>query len=131
MRNVITFGSFDVFHVGHLRLLQRASTLGDKLFVGVSTDQLHRHKKSRDAIYSFQDRVDILTGLSCVSKCFAEESLKLKRTYITKYQANILVMGDDWMGAFDNCSDLCRVVYLERTPSISTSKIIEVINSPS
>jgi glycerol-3-phosphate cytidylyltransferase len=126
-RRVITFGTFDVLHLGHLRLLERASKLGDSLVVGVSTDALNYSKKHRYPIYRESDRASLIAGMRCVDEVFMEESLELKRDYIVQYKADVLVMGDDWKGRFDFCQDLCDVVYLERTPSISTTEIIEVI----
>lgn len=124
---VITFGTFDIFHVGHLRLLERARKLGTELIVGVSTDELNQSKKGRSPVYSFDQRCEILSALRCVDLVFPEESLELKRDYILRYEANILVMGDDWKGKFDECNDVCTVTYLGRTPSISTSTTIENI----
>jgi glycerol-3-phosphate cytidylyltransferase len=130
MKRIITFGTFDVFHVGHVNLLQRASTLGDQLIVGVSTDELNFSKKGRFPIYNQNDRMKIINGLRYVNFCFEEESLENKRGYILQYEADVLVMGDDWKGKFDEFSDICEVVYLPRTPSVSTTQIIEVISSP-
>ncbi|EAI3892588.1 glycerol-3-phosphate cytidylyltransferase [Campylobacter jejuni] len=127
MKNVITFGTFDLFHYGHLRILERAASLGDKLIVGVSSDSLNFVKKHRYPIYSEQERLNIISSLKCVSCVFLEEALELKRDYLLKYQANILVMGDDWKGKFDCFNDICDVIYFERTPSISTTEIIERI----
>jgi glycerol-3-phosphate cytidylyltransferase len=124
---VITFGTFDVFHVGHLKILERAAGLGDHLIVGVSTDALSIGKKGRAPIYSEADRMHIVSALSCVDEVFPEESLEKKRDYILQYEADILVMGDDWEGRFDDLGDVCDVVYLPRTPSISTTEIIEVV----
>jgi len=124
---VITFGTFDVFHVGHLRILERARSLGDKLVVGISTDQLNFSKKGRSPVYSQSERLEIVSALACVDEVFLEESLELKRSYILARQASILVMGDDWTGKFDELSDICRVVYLTRTPAISTTEVIERI----
>jgi glycerol-3-phosphate cytidylyltransferase len=126
-KRVITFGTFDVLHVGHLRLLERASQLGNELIVGVSSDALNYAKKSRYPIYNQNDRLSLIRSMRCVTNVFVEESLELKRDYIVEHAADVLVMGDDWAGRFDFCSDLCEVVYLERTPSISTTEIIEVI----
>lgn len=124
---VITFGTFDVFHVGHLRILQRAWKYGDYLIVGVSTDNLNYSKKKRYPFYSENERLEIVRALSCVNDVFLEESLELKREYILTYKADILVMGDDWKGKFDEFKDVCKVVYLPRTPSISTTAVIEKI----
>ena len=130
MKKVITFGSFDVFHVGHLRILKRAREFGDYLLVGVSSDSLHFSKKKRDPFYSHSERIEIISALSCVDKVFLEESLELKRQYIIKYNADILIMGDDWAGKFDKFGDICQVIYLPRTPAISTTAVIEKIRMP-
>lgn len=127
MRNVITFGTFDVFHVGHLNILKRAKSFGDKLIVGVSSDALNVKKKDRYPIYNETDRLSIIEGIKYVDEVFLEESLELKAEYITRYSADVLVMGDDWQGRFDYLSSLVKVVYLERTPSVSTTSVIEVI----
>ena len=129
MTTVITFGTFDVFHAGHLNILQRARKLGDRLCVGVSSDLLNIQKKGRKPVYSERDRMFIIAGLKCVDEVFLEESLEDKMLYIQQYEAEIMVMGDDWQGRFDSCSEICQVVYLARTPSISTTSIIEVIKS--
>ncbi|HEA8265842.1 adenylyltransferase/cytidyltransferase family protein [Campylobacter lari] len=127
MIKVITFGTFDLFHYGHLRILERASKLGDELIVGVSSDMLNFAKKGRKPIYNENERMMIISALKYVNEVFLEESLELKEKYIKKYQADILVMGDDWKGKFDCFYKICDVVYLERTPSISTTEIIEMI----
>jgi glycerol-3-phosphate cytidylyltransferase len=124
---IITFGTYDVFHRGHLALLERARKEGDYLIVGVSSDALNYSKKSRYPVYSESDRMAIISALRCVDEVFVEESLELKREYILKYKAGCLVMGDDWSGKFDFCKDLCEVLYLPRTPSISTTELIETI----
>lgn len=129
MKTVITFGTFDVFHVGHLRILQRARALGDRLVVGVSTDKLNYEKKGRLPVYSEQERVEIVSSIRCVDAVFLEESLEEKLHYISCRNASVLAMGDDWKGAFDACSSICEVVYLARTPSISTTEIIEKFKS--
>lgn len=129
MKIVITFGTFDVFHVGHVNILQRAAALGDALIVGISTDELNFKKKGRYPIYRQEDRLKIVNGLRYVNLCFYEESLELKREYVSRYKADILVMGNDWEGKFDYLNDICEVKYLERTPSVSTTEIIEVISS--
>jgi glycerol-3-phosphate cytidylyltransferase len=127
MTRVITFGTFDIFHVGHLALLERCKALGDHLSVGVSTDELNEAKKGRKPIYALDERVRILAALRVVDTVFIEASLEAKRDYVLEHRADILVMGDDWSGRFDHLSPVCRVVYLPRTPSISTSATIEKI----
>ncbi|POT58666.1 glycerol-3-phosphate cytidylyltransferase [Citrobacter amalonaticus] len=129
MKTVITFGTFDVFHVGHLKILQRAKALGDRLVVGVSSDALNVVKKGRAPVYSQHDRMGIVAGLKCVDEVFLEESLEQKADYIRRFHADMLVMGDDWVGKFDSFSYLCEVIYFPRTPSVSTTSIIEVIKS--
>ncbi|MDF1782127.1 MAG: adenylyltransferase/cytidyltransferase family protein [Alcanivoracaceae bacterium] len=124
---IITFGTFDVFHVGHLRILERARALGDRLVVGISSDELNFSKKGRKPVYDIHDRMNIVSALRCVDDVFIEESLDKKTDYIREHHADILVMGDDWAGKFDFCQSYCNVVYLERTPSVSTTEIIEVI----
>ncbi|MEQ9463123.1 MAG: adenylyltransferase/cytidyltransferase family protein [Haliea sp.] len=126
-RRIITFGTFDVFHVGHLRILERARVLGDQLVVGVSTDSLNESKKGRPPVYPQEERAAIVAALRCVDEVFFEESLELKAEYIRLFDVDVLVMGDDWQGRFDKFSSLCEVVYLPRTPAISTTEVIEKI----
>lgn len=127
---MITFGSFDVFHVGHLRLLERARSLGARLVVGVSSDELNRQKKGRAPVFHETERIAIVGALTCVHATFLEQSLEAKRRYVTEWQASVLVMGDDWKGKFDDLKDICSVVYMPRTPSISTTTTIEKIRRP-
>lgn len=127
MKTVITFGTFDVFHSGHVNILRRSREMGDRLVVGISSDQLNFSKKGRNPIYPLRSRMNILHAIKYIDQVFVEESLDLKREYIIEHQADILVMGDDWNGKFDQFADICEVKYLARTPSISTTEIIEVI----
>jgi choline-phosphate cytidylyltransferase len=127
-RTVVTFGTFDVFHVGHLRVIERAAALGDRLVVGVSADALNLRKKGREPVFSQAERLEIVRALRVVDDVFVEESLELKRHYLEKHGADVLVMGDDWKGRFDEFSDICEVVYLPRTPAISTTALIEKIS---
>lgn len=127
MTKVLTFGTYDVFHVGHLRLLERARALGERLIVGVSSDELNYRKKGRYPVFTQQERMDIVAALRCVDQVFLEESLELKREYLLRYRADVLAMGDDWAGKFDEFGDICRVVYFDRTPAISTTAVIEKI----
>jgi glycerol-3-phosphate cytidylyltransferase len=120
---VITFGTYDLFHRGHLAILERARNLGDRLVVGVSSDALNAAKKGVAPVYSQDDRMMIVGALRCVDGVFLEESLEAKRDYIVAHGADVLVMGDDWKGRFDWVGDVCRVVYLPRTPMISTSSV--------
>lgn len=129
VRTVITFGTFDVFHVGHVRLLDRARALGDRLVVGVSADALNIEKKGRPPVFSQDERLEIVAALKVVDEVFVEESLELKRQYVQSHGADILAMGDDWEGRFDFLSDICKVVYFTRTPSVSTTALIEHIST--
>lgn len=129
MRKVITFGTFDVLHVGHLRMLKRSAEYGDMLIVGVSTDALNELKKGRPTVYSQEERLELISALIYVDEVFLEESLEKKREYVTTYGADVLVMGDDWQGRFDDLNDICDVIYLPRTPAISTTAVIEKIRT--
>lgn len=131
MRTIITFGTYDVFHVGHLNILRRARALGDRLVVGVSTDALTFKKKARYPVYCEDDRMAIVAALSYVDEVFREESLEWKGEYIREYGADVLVMGDDWEGKFDMFKELCEVVYLPRTENISTTEILAGIRAAS
>lgn len=126
-KRIITFGTFDLLHCGHINILQRAKSLGDVLIVGVSSDKLNYSKKGKFPIYSEFERMKIIESIKYVDYVFLEESLELKQEYIEKYKADILVMGDDWSGKFDHLNKFCEIIYLPRTPSISTTAIIEQI----
>ncbi|MCX2683306.1 adenylyltransferase/cytidyltransferase family protein [Campylobacter sp. MIT 21-1685] len=128
-KRVITFGTFDLFHFGHLKLLERAAKLGDELFVGISSDKLNFAKKSRFPIMSEFERANIVASLKCVNSVFLEQSLELKREYVMRYEADVLVMGDDWSGRFDELKDLCEVVYVPRTKNISTTELLQRIRN--
>lgn len=127
LKKVITYGTFDLFHYGHLKILERASKLGEELIVGVSSDELNFSKKGRYPLYTEDERMHIISSLGFVNGVFLEESLELKREYLLKYKASILVMGHDWEGRFDEFKDICEVIYLPRTPSVSTTELIERI----
>ena len=128
-RRIITFGTFDLFHVGHVNLLRRAKALGDWLVVGVSSDELNARKKGRKPFFSLDERLAIVGDSRVVDEVFVEEALELKGDYIRRYRGDVLVMGDDWKGRFDQFSSLCEVVYLERTPEISSTQIITVVRA--
>lgn len=127
---VVTFGTYDVFHIGHLRILERARLLGDHLVVGVSSDALNVSKKGRPPVFSQEERQAIVAALRCVDSTFIEESLDLKAHYLKHFRADVLVMGDDWEGRFDEFEEICEVVYLPRTPYVSTTATIERIQRP-
>lgn len=123
MKKVITFGTFDLFHLGHLNVLRRAKALGNHLIVGVSSDELNVRKKHVRPTYPIQHRLEIVKAIRYVDEVFVEESLEEKRKYINEFGATILVMGDDWEGKFDYLDDVCRIVYLPRTEGISSTEI--------
>ena len=108
-------------------MLNRSAELGDRLVVGVSSDNLNFSKKGRNPVFSQDERLEIVANVKTVDEVFIEESLEQKREYVLAHKADILVMGDDWQGKFDYLNDICRVVYLPRTPSVSTTAIIEHI----
>lgn len=131
VKTVLTFGTFDLFHVGHLRMLERARALGTRLVVGVSSDALNFSKKNKYPVFTQDERLEIMRGLKCVDAVFLEESLAEKADYALRYKADVLVMGDDWKGKFDWVEPIakCKVVYLTRTPAISTTAIVEKIQT--
>lgn len=123
MRIGITFGSFDLLHVGHINILERAKAVCDYLVVGVSTDALSVAKKGIAPVYSEEERVKIVGALRVVDFVFLEESLEQKADYVRQFRADVLVMGQDWEGKFDHLRELCEVLYLPRTPHISTTQV--------
>jgi len=127
MRTVITFGTFDVLHIGHVKILQRARAHGDRLVVGISSDALNFSKKQRYPVYPEAERRDIIASLACVDEVFIEESLELKGEYIKEFGADALIMGNDWERRFDEFKSLCEVIYLPRTEGISTTQLIAEI----
>jgi glycerol-3-phosphate cytidylyltransferase len=123
IKNIITFGTFDLFHIGHLNILKRAKALGDRLIVGVSTDELNFSKKNIKPIYNQEMRLAIVSSIKYVDGVFLEESLEKKREYIKLFNAHVLVMGEDWKGKFDDLKDICKVVYFPRTKGISSTEL--------
>jgi len=122
MKTILTYGTFDLFHIGHLRLLQRLRAMGDRLVVGVSTDKFNA-SKGKQTIIPFSDRIEIIRALNCVDLAIAEDCWEQKSENIKQYKVSILGMGDDWCGHFDDLSALCEVIYLPRTQDISSTQI--------
>ncbi|AXI10572.1 glycerol-3-phosphate cytidylyltransferase [Oceanobacillus sp. 143] len=119
---IITYGTFDLIHAGHIHLLRRAKAMGDHLTVGISTDEFNQEKK-KQAYHSFEHRKLILESIRYVDFVIPEYSWEQKVSDIKKYNIDIFVMGDDWKGKFDNLQDYCGVIYLPRTNGISSSTI--------
>ncbi|AHK78906.1 glycerol-3-phosphate cytidylyltransferase [Ectothiorhodospira haloalkaliphila] len=128
MPTVITYGTFDLFHAGHVRLLKRLKRLGTRLVVGCSTDEFNGIK-GKSTIMPYEQRVEILTACRYVDAVFPEQSWGQKPEDIVREKADIFAMGDDWSGQFDDLSNLCQVVYLSRTKDISTTEIKQLVNA--
>lgn len=126
-RTVLTYGTFDLFHVGHLNLLTRLAELGDRLVVGVSTDEFNRGK-GKQTIIPYADRAAIVAGLKAVDEVIPEESWEQKVPDIEKYDVAVFGMGHDWTGKFDDLRAHCEVVYLPRTEGISTTDLKQVLS---
>ena len=122
MKRVITYGTFDLIHYGHINLLERAKKLGDYLVVGLSTNEFNE-QKNKKCYFSYEERKRLLEALRVVDLVIPEESWEQKRSDIQMYHIDTFVMGDDWKGKFDDLKVICEVVYLERTPEVSTTKI--------
>ncbi|MDA3129105.1 glycerol-3-phosphate cytidylyltransferase [Aliibacillus thermotolerans] len=122
MKKVITYGTFDLLHWGHINLLKRAKALGDHLTVAISTDEFNA-QKNKKAYYPYEQRKMMLEAVRYVDRVIPEERWEQKEEDILKYDIDILVMGDDWKGKFDDLSKYCKVIYLPRTANISTTKI--------
>jgi glycerol-3-phosphate cytidylyltransferase len=127
LKTVITYGTFDILHRGHINLLKRARALGDRLIVGLSSDEFNsgKHKSS---LLNYENRKVVLESIRYVDFVFPEENWEQKFTDIKNYEAQVFVMGDDWEGKFDFLKDLCEVVYLPRTAAISTTEIKTSLN---
>lgn len=121
-QRAITYGTFDLFHIGHLRLLERIANIADEVIVAVSSDEFNRLKGKSCAI-PFENRRDIVAALRMVTKVIREDSWVQKREDILREQCDVFIMGDDWKGKFDFLKDVCDVVYLPRTNGVSSSEI--------
>lgn len=121
MKRIITYGTFDILHYGHINLLKRARMLGDYLIVGLSSDEFN-HIKNKKSYYTYEQRKTILEACRYVDLVIPENNWEQKIDDVQKYQADIFVMGDDWKGKFDFLKDYCDVIYLPRTPDVSTTQ---------
>lgn len=125
---VITYGTFDLFHIGHLKLLQRIKNLGDKLIVAVSTDEFNA-LKGKKTIIPYEQRAEIVANIKCVDLVIPENNWEQKIEDIKKYNVDIFTMGNDWEGKFDFLKDYCEVVYLDRTEGISSTQLKQTLKS--
>lgn len=123
MKRVITYGTFDLLHYGHIHLLKRARALGDYLIVALSTDEFNWKEKQKKCYFSYDKRKTLLEAIRYVDLVIPETSWDQKVLDVVKYQADVFVMGDDWTGKFDFLKEYCKVVYLPRTPEVSTTQI--------
>ncbi|MBQ3016473.1 MAG: glycerol-3-phosphate cytidylyltransferase [Clostridia bacterium] len=130
MRKVITYGTFDLLHYGHINLLKRAKELGDYLIVCVSTDEFNWNEKKKKSYFTYEQRKALLESIRYVDLVIPEETWEQKRNDIHEYHIDTFVIGDDWKGKFDYLKDEgCEVIYIPRTPEISTSQIKAELNN--
>lgn len=127
MKKVITYGTYDLLHYGHINLLRRAKEKGDYLIVALSTDEFNRGK-GKKSYFTYNERKHLLEAIRYVDLVIPEESWEQKADDIDEYKVDVFVIGDDWEGKFDFLEEKCEVVYLPRTQEISTSKIKEDLN---
>lgn len=125
MKKVITYGTFDLLHAGHINLLRRAKELGDYLIVVVSTDEFNWEQKHKKCYFTYEERKKLVEAVRYVDLVIPEVSWDQKISDVKEYHVDTFVMGDDWKGKFDFLKDYCEVVYLPRTEGISTTKIKE------
>lgn len=128
MKRVITYGTFDVLHYGHINLLKRAKELGDYLIVGLSSDEFNLIKNKK-SFYSYEERKNLLESIRYVDLIIPENNWEQKPSDIQEYKADIFVMGDDWQGKFDYLKKYCEVIYLPRTPEVSSTQTKEYLST--
>jgi len=123
MKKVITYGTFDLLHYGHINLLRRAKAQGDYLIVALSTDEFNWNEKRKKCYFGYEQRKQLLESIRYVDLVIPEENWAQKVSDVQEFRVDTFVMGDDWEGKFDFLKDYCEVVYLPRTPEISTTQI--------
>ena len=123
MKKIITYGTFDLLHYGHIQLLKRAKERGDYLVVALSTDEFNWNSKHKKCYFSYEQRKMLLESIRYVDLVIPEENWEQKISDVKEFKIDTFVMGDDWQGKFDFLKDYCEVVYLPRTPEISTTQI--------
>lgn len=130
MKRVITYGTFDLLHYGHISLLSRAKSLGDYLIVALSTDEFNLNNKNKSCYFDYDKRKQLVEAIRFVDLVIPETCWEQKNTDIQRYDIDTFVMGDDWQGEFDWLgAEGCEVVYLARTPEVSSSQIKKDLNS--
>lgn len=124
MKRVITYGTFDLLHYGHINLLRRAKQLGDYLIVALSTDEFNSREKNKKSYFTYEQRKQLLESIRYVDLVIPEENWEQKKTDVKEYHVDVFVIGDDWTGKFDFLKETgVEVVYLSRTPEISSTQI--------
>ena len=123
MKKIITYGTFDLLHYGHINLLRRAKEQGDYLIVALSTDEFNWNEKQKKCYFTYEQRKKLLEAMRYVDLVIPEENWAQKISDVQEFRVDTFVMGDDWAGKFDFLKDYCEVVYLPRTPEISTTQI--------
>lgn len=127
-KRIITYGTFDMFHIGHLRLLERLSRMAEEVIVAVSTDEFNQ-KKNKKVLIPYEQRAEVVESIKFVKKVIPEETWEQKIEDVQKYNIDIFAIGDDWKGEFDFLKDFCDVCYLERTKNISTTQLKKSLTS--
>ena len=123
MRKIITYGTYDLLHYGHINLLRRAKALGEYLIVALSTDEFNWNSKQKKCYFTYEQRKQLLEAVRYVDLVIPETSWDQKPEDVREFKINTFVMGDDWTGRFDFLKNQCEVIYLTRTPEISTTQI--------
>lgn len=129
MTTVLTYGTFDTMHYGHIKLLERARNLGSRLIVGLSTDEFNAGK-GKTSYFDYAERKKFLEAIRYVDLVIPEDNWDQKLKDVVQYNVDVFTMGDDWTGEFDFLSDKCRVIYMPRTPAISSTLIKNNVDVP-
>ena len=127
MTTVLTYGTFDLFHIGHLNLINRLADMGDRLIIAVSTDEFNAGK-GKTSVVSYEDRARIISSIKGVDLVIPETSWEQKATDIKEHGVDIFAIGEDWTGKFDELKELCEVVYLPRTEGVSSTEIKQLLS---
>lgn len=128
MTTVLSYGTFDLFHIGHLNLIERLADLGDRLVIGISTDEFNAGK-GKSSVVSYEDRARIVGSIKGVDLVIPEQTWEQKISDVKEHDVDLFVMGDDWEGKFDHLKEYCEVLYLPRTAGISSTGIKEMLRA--